>query len=419
VAEACDAAGRRHEAIRLYEELRDARQRELGPDSLDTLSTLHNLGVAYGRTGRPSDAVVLLERVRDGQVRQLGEDHDQTLSTRQSLSGAYLAARRPKDAIDLAEQVWTARVKKHGDEHPLSIAAMGHLAYIYQGGYRMREALELQQRARDQIVPKLGDYHPLSLQILRNLGHMLRVFERTDEAIPILERVRERELMVHGGLHPNTLVTLNVLGNAYRDAGDLNKALTTMQQAASGVEQLNFEHSHAGLILGLLALVHEDLKQFEQSELIWRKALVVAERKFGADSDDCAAKRNRIASMLLKQKKPADAEPVLRQALDILERSPNAGEKYYAQSLLGFALADQEKFDDAEPLLREAYLRMKNFAVEHRGKGTLPRIRQVEALRRLVRMYEAWDKTNEATKWRKVLEVEEREYEEIMKPNKK
>src|SRR5438067_906688 len=64
MAQAREVAGRRQEAIRLFEEVRDARERVLGPDDLDTLTTLYGLGVAYWFAGRPHEAIPLLERAR-------------------------------------------------------------------------------------------------------------------------------------------------------------------------------------------------------------------------------------------------------------------------------------------------------------------------------------------------------------------
>jgi serine/threonine protein kinase/tetratricopeptide (TPR) repeat protein len=417
LALACAAAGKRAAAIKLFEEVRDARLNVLGPDHPDTLTTLNGLAVEYWRTGKLNEAVTLLERVRDGRVRHLGENHDDTLATLGRLAEVYLATGRRAEAVALAEKVWNARVRKYGDDHPQAIAAMSNLAYVYQGAYKMRPALDLFEQARDTIVPKLGPYHPLTFEILRYLGHMYRVYGRTSEAIALLGQVRERQQMILGGQHPSTLVTLWDLAGAYRFAGDPNKALPLYQQAAAGVERLQFEHSYADYILDSLAICYEELQQFDLA-VAWRqKSLAVVERKHGKDSVDYAEELNRIGSNLLQQKKPADAEPNLRQALAILDKRPDAGEQSYAQSLLGMALADQQRYAEAEPMLTEAYQRMKNFAAEHKGAGAFPRKRQVDNLERLVKLYEAWGKPEKAAQWREELEAQKKSTERGVNPN--
>jgi serine/threonine protein kinase/tetratricopeptide (TPR) repeat protein len=404
LALAYSAAGKRHDAIKLFKNVLDAREKVLGADHLDTLTTLNDLAVEYWHTGKPNEAIPLLEQVRDARTQQLGEDDDRTLATLQRLAGVYMSADRRAEAVALAEKVWHAQVKKHGDDDFRAIAAMANLAYVYQGAYKMPAALALFEQARDGIVPKLGEYHPLTFEILRFLGHMYRAYRRHPEAIALLEQVRERQMIVLGGQHPSTLTTLWELAGAYRAAEGPAKALPLYQQAAAGIEKLRFEHAYADLILSAMALCLEESNQVDQAIASRRKCLLVIERKFGRESVDYAEELIRIASDLLQQKKPADAEPGLRQALAILEERPSAGEKLYAQLLLGAALADQERYADAEPLLLEAYRGMKSFSADHKGKGALPWRRRLDALKRLVQLYDAWKKPDEAAKWRSELE---------------
>jgi tetratricopeptide (TPR) repeat protein len=339
---------------------------------------------------------------------QLGESHDHTLVTLQELAGAYVTAGKHPEAIALAEKVWDARVKKHGDDHPKAIAAMGTLAFAYQGGFKMKQALALFEQARDKTVPKLGPYHPLTLQILHNLGHMYRVYRRTPEAIALLEQVRERKLMILGGHHPSTLITLWDLAGAYRDAGELDKALLLSQQAASGVEKLKFAHGHAEVIVQALSSCHEQLKQYDQAEVWRRKWLAVVKEKDGPESAAYAGELTGLGSNLLQQKKPADAEPILRECLAILQnKQPEARDTFHTQSLLGAALLGQQKYADAEPLLVQGYQGLNKSAKDlghtHHYSPTTRHL--TEALERLAQLYEAWGKPDEAAKWRKELEA--------------
>ena len=69
---------------------------------------------------------------------------------------------------------------------------------------------------------------------------MYRAYGRTPEAIALFEQVREKQVMVLGADHPDTLITLSDLAVAYQDAGRAGKALPLFQQAAAGVEKLEF-----------------------------------------------------------------------------------------------------------------------------------------------------------------------------------
>jgi tetratricopeptide (TPR) repeat protein len=104
---------------------------------------------------------------------------------------------------------------------------------------------------------------------------------------------------------------------------------------------------------------------------------------------------------MLNQKKAAEAEPKLRQALAIRQKSqPDDWTTFDTESALGQALLDQQKYADAEPLLLSAYegLRLREATIPPHDKQCVNR-----ALERLVKLYEAWGKKDEADRWRKLL----------------
>jgi eukaryotic-like serine/threonine-protein kinase len=419
-ARAYEAAGKRIEAIKRFVQVRDARMRVLGPDHLDTLSTLNELGVAYLRSGRSTEAIALLEPVRDARVQQIGENHDHTLATLGHLAAAYLAVKKHPEAIALAEKVRDARVKKHGDIHPRAIEAVARLAYAYQAGYKMKAALDLYTRAQGITLLKLGPHHPLTLKVQGGLAHMYRVYRRTLEAIDLLENVRERQVTILGGHHPATLMTLLELAMTYQDAGELDKALPLFQQAATGVEKLEYAHSEAGRIFSNLASCHEQLKQYDQAEVWRRKWLPMSLEIDGPESFRYASFIGLagLGSNLVQQKKYADAEPVMRESLAILQKNFPGWESFRAQSLLGDALLGQQKYAEAEPHLVHACLEMKKLVTDsgHTYHSSLDRRNLIEALERLVQLYDATNRPDEAAQWRKELEAKRKDAEKTVKP---
>jgi len=95
---------------------------------------------------------------------------------------------------------------------------------------------------------------------------------------------------------------------------------------------------------------------------------------------------------------------VLRDCLSIREKQqPDAWTTCNARSMLGGALLSQKMYADAEPLLRKGYEGMKQ------REATIPLpvkdLRLREALERLVHLYDAWGKPDEAASWRKELEA--------------
>jgi hypothetical protein len=160
----------------------------------------------------------------------------------------------------------------------------------------------------------------------------------------------------------------------------------------------------------------------EKGELLLRKLLDWYKQHPLQDAQGNDEVNGRILDALglnlLQQHKWADAEAIFRACLPIRERQ----EKWLTQmgstlsvgwntrSMLGQSLIGQKNYEQAERYLTEGYKGGKDLvnAYERFGGDTgmvLPMLPVKETLERLVQLYEAWDKPDEAAKWRKELEA--------------
>jgi uncharacterized protein HemY len=106
----------------------------------------------------------------------------------------------------------------------------------------------------------------------------------------------------------------------------------------------------------------------------------------------------RLGRAYLAQKQWSDAEPHLRECVTLCETNrPDDWTTFDAQSMLGASLLGQKKYAEAEPLLLKGYEGMKQ-----REKALEPRDapRLTEALDRLIDLYTATNRPDEAKKWR-------------------
>ena len=120
-----------------------------------------------------------------------------------------------------------------------------------------------------------------------------------------------------------------------------------------------------------------------------------------------------LGLLLLKQQKWADAEPILRESLAIREKTqPDHWSTFNTQSLLGGALLGQKKYASAEPLLLKGYEGMRA-----REKTIPPQatIRIPESLDRLIELTTATNKPDEVKKW----QAERAKYPEAKPEGKK
>jgi tetratricopeptide (TPR) repeat protein len=104
---------------------------------------------------------------------------------------------------------------------------------------------------------------------------------------------------------------------------------------------------------------------------------------------------------LLKQQKFADAEPMLRESLRVREQKlPDDWMTFEVRAMLGGALLGQKKYAEAEPLLLAGYEGMK----QREAKIPEPeKARLTESVNWLVQLYEAKGQAQKSSEWRKKL----------------
>jgi hypothetical protein len=115
------------------------------------------------------------------------------------------------------------------------------------------------------------------------------------------------------------------------------------------------------------------------------------------DSPQLAGFLAQLGLSLVQQQKWTEAEPVLRECLAIREKAQSEmWSTFNTQSMLGGALLGQKKFAEAEPLLLAGYegLKQREKTIPPQAATRIP-----EALDRLVDLASATNKPDEVKKW--------------------
>jgi tetratricopeptide (TPR) repeat protein len=154
-------------------------------------------------------------------------------------------------------------------------------------------------------------------------------------------------------------------------------------------------------VTGSLALTYDADGQFARAEPLYREVLERNRKLFGPEHVQTTAALGGLGLNLLKQKRHAEAERLVRACLAIRAKAmPDDWLTFSTRSQLGGALLGQKKFARAEPLLLTGYEGMKKRAAKIPPPG---RPRLGEALERLVGLYEATRQKDKAEAWRKEL----------------
>jgi tetratricopeptide (TPR) repeat protein len=394
--------GRLDEAEPLLEEALAGRRRKLGPDHPSTLQSLNNLAMLYKSCGRYAEAEPLLEEALAGWRRALGPAHPDTLRVLNNLAMLYRDRGRLDEAEPLLEEA-LAGCRELGADHPLTLLTLNNLAELHKSRGRYDRAEPLLEEALAGFRRTLGADHPHALTSLHNLATLHLRRGRYEQGEPLLREALEGRRRRLGDDHPDTIQSLNNLAMSYDVRGRYAEAEPLYLEAvAAARRKLGLSHPTTQNIIQNAAGMLELARKPEKAEPLWRELADAAKQQAGADSLPYAARLSPLGVNLLKQRKPAGAEPLLRACLAIRRhKEPDAWTTFHTQSVLGEALALQKKHAEAEPLLLAGYeglkARAKNIPPQSRASVT-------KALERLVRLYDAWGKPEQAREWRHTLE---------------
>jgi serine/threonine protein kinase/tetratricopeptide (TPR) repeat protein len=384
------AQGKYDRAERLQQEVLQGFTATLGADHAETLMTKTNLAMVYFEEGKYDRAEPLLHELVPAFTANLGADHDGTLATKHHLARLYVLQRKYDRAESLFLEVVQAFTAKLGAEHLRTLESKNNLAGLYLAVGRYDRAEPLFQEVLQAETTKLGANHPNTLACKNNLGLLYLSTGKIDRSIPLLEDVFAEAKVKLGPDHPSTVIAMANLGCAYREAGCLAEAIPMLEEALQRVRKRPVPvPEDLTLALTGLADAYDRAGEFAKAEPLCRELVKQART---------AVSLGYLGRSLLRQQRYTEAEPLLRECLQESERKvPDGWGTFNVKSLLGESLLGQRKYAEAEPLLVQGYEGMKQREAKMPAQH---KVRLAEAVERLVRLYDAWGKRDEAKKWR-------------------
>jgi serine/threonine protein kinase/tetratricopeptide (TPR) repeat protein len=404
-----------------------------GAESLEAAASLESLGNLQRERALFADAEVLLRESLRIREKLLRADDPALAGSLHGLGVVEHDAGHYSEAESLYRRALAIREGRPGERSGVA-QTLERLAQVLQEEGRPDEAEEVARRAV-QVNRELGGTSGAELAraldqlgaILRDRGELGQAETATREALAL-----RRALL--GPEHPDTAVSLGELASVLTEEGDLSAAERLYRQALHVLgRSLGREHPHVATVeLGLAELLDRRGER-EAAEGLVRSALDVRVAQFGTENPltlaaseswsriragqgfraeaeagfrDVLARRRRIlppghpdiaeslldlGTLLEQRGDPKGAEPLLREAVRILEvKQPrDHWQTAQAKSVLGGCLAALGDRVEAERLLTgaEAVLR------RHQGR----QIEAGEASERLARLYEATGRADKAS----------------------
>ena len=229
------------------------------------------------------------------------------------------------------------------------------------------------------------------------------------QLIALLRDLKE----VVGNDHGTTLLTYHNLGAAYLQARMFPQAESYLEFAYTKCRKLlGPAHWQTLLSLDGLIKVHVAQERFADAEPLALYFYQIVERW-----DDFEKRKQRLTSArstyriadvirkqggltLLSRKRFSFAEPSLRALAARYRDFPSTKHPWigtYIRGALGACLSGEREFEEAEPLLLDAYENLKD---QEAPITEIDRVGQI--VQHIVWMYEGWNKPKEAERWRDV-----------------
>ena len=269
-------------ALPLFKRCLEARERLLGPEHPDTLTTVGNLGGLYRRKGDYGQAEIYYKSCLEASERLWGPEHPSTLTTIGSLAGLF----QDKGDYEQAEAYYTrcleARERLLGPEHPSTLTTVGNLGLLYsdKGDYEQAEAYYMRDLEASEWL--LGPEHPKTLTTVGNLASLFPDKGDYEQAEAYYTRCLEASERLLGPEHPSTLTSVNNLAGLYQLKGDYGQAETYYKRCLEARERLlGPEHPSTLTTVGNLGLLYSDKGDYEQAEAFYKRCLEARERLLG------------------------------------------------------------------------------------------------------------------------------------------
>lgn len=384
-ANALNALFRYAEAAEATAQALDLGRRIFGNDHPVTAAILLWHALAQERLGRYDAALAAVEESHAIRRRALGETHPQTLLARHQIGILSANAGRAEEAVPIFEEVLAHRASTLGDAHPDTLRVMRSLNLALAGLGRKSETAAIADRMTRAYEASVAadDADPARIDAFAQ--HLLRVLpeDRRDPA-RALELAR-RAVAATGGSRYSPLRTL---ADAQEAGGRPDLAIATLLEALALQDGLR---SWSGTE-AVVRLLRDQGRESEVEPFLRSHR----DRQLASASPDerMAAKTERLLALDLERNgRRAEAletfaEAAARLARVVPERNWEIGRLL---SEWGACLAADGAFAQAEPKLLEGH----SILSDDRNANEIA----AEARARLVKLYEAWGRPDEARRW--------------------
>ncbi|HKQ75354.1 MAG TPA: protein kinase [Blastocatellia bacterium] len=392
----------------------------------------------YGRPGHGLGSDVKLVDAIRGAEKRIDEELKEEPEIRGELHYTLGQIWKERSEHDSAEPHFRATLELfrqiHGEHHPRAIQSLYYLGIIEgrkgsDGGGRtmMRKSVEMMR-----LVDSQNETFP---RMLLDLGEAVMWEGKFNEAESLIIEAREGfSKMASPEAEYQAAYSFCRLGNLYKEKGEPERAQAAYHEYLERLRRLPVKHEAGEALYNLgvidyangnyqeaekrlneaerlfsqylgrnfgqiadflyyLASIHCIQKNYAKAEAEARRALEISRQMYGQDHSRTIRSLGLLSKALLSASKPARASPYLHEAMEEFRDLPNERKWIQAGSILGECLMLLKRYDEAERL-------MTGTCAIHQCNCSEKTTDDIEMRWRLVKLYEAWGKPQQAARYR-------------------
>jgi tetratricopeptide (TPR) repeat protein len=287
-----------------------------GPEHVETLDTVNNLGILYKDQGKLKEAEEMLLRVLRGFEDALGAKHTSTLRTVNNLGNLYKDQGKLKEAEDMYLRALRGYEEAWGAKHTWTLDTINNLGALYVDQDRLKEAEKMLLRVLRGFEEAWGAKHTSPHDTVNNLGLLYRKQGKMKEAEEMYLRALTGYEKTWGAKHASTLLVVSNLGIFYKDQGKLNQAEEMLLRALEGKEEAcGAKHTSTLDTAYNLGILYRNQGKLKKAEEMYLRALRGFEEALGAKNTSTLDAVHCLGKLYSQQGKLKEAEEMLVRAL--------------------------------------------------------------------------------------------------------
>ena len=334
-------------------------------------SMMRVLGEVYHSLGVPAEAETLVADALARQTGIYGERHAEVATSKLMLGIIYQDASRYDEADALLQQALDTRRQLFGEPHREVMEALSVRAYFEETVGNYERATELHENALAMGRALFDTDDEFLAEAMVKLAGIYRILDRLEEAEPLLRDALAMQDRMYGGEHPESDSTKRQLAGLLRDTNRFDESEALYKAViASRTRMLGPDHVEVAHTWNSYSQLLDEMGRLDDAVEANRTFIDIIERFHDGPHPSLGAAYNNQAILLRNQGDYDAALDFFGKSIDMQDAvglPPRHANRSFPMGGMAEVLRRQGRYDEAEPLLREALaIREESFDAGHR-----------------------------------------------------